>query len=276
MRAVVLDEAGRPQLAEVPEPEGRRSACSPAGCAARTSRSSAPRTRAPSSATRSSRRRTARGSRSSTTRPAASAPLPGRARVHLRRVRRRDDPSRRFRRARPRGRRGRAAGRDRRRDRDDGRAARLRPARRRAHPARARARRRQRLRRAAVRGRPRRRGDEVFAVDTDPRRAGREPDGPVDTAILCAPGGADRGSAGARARRHAARLRGRRPDPGDAGLPARADRPGSRSATPRTWRRRALLPELDLPEPTVLPLERFAEGLELYRRGEALKVVFTP
>jgi len=26
----------------------------------------------------------------------------------------------------------------------------------------------------------------------------------------------------------------------------------------------------------VLPLARFAEGLELYRRGEALKVVFTP
>ncbi len=38
----------------------------------------------------------------------------------------------------------------------------------------------------------------------------------------------------------------------------------------------ALLPELDLPEPTVLPLDRFAEGLELYRSGRALKVVFTP
>jgi hypothetical protein len=37
-----------------------------------------------------------------------------------------------------------------------------------------------------------------------------------------------------------------------------------------------LLPELELPEPTVLPLERFAEGLELYRSGRALKVVFTP
>ena len=37
-----------------------------------------------------------------------------------------------------------------------------------------------------------------------------------------------------------------------------------------------LLPELDLPEPVVLPLERFHEGLELYRGGEALKVVFTP
>jgi threonine dehydrogenase-like Zn-dependent dehydrogenase len=52
---------------------------------------------------------------------------------------------------------------------------------------------------------------------------------------------------------------------------------GSRSATPETMREAAaLLPELDLPEPTVLPLERFAEGLELYRSGAALKVVFTP
>jgi hypothetical protein len=38
----------------------------------------------------------------------------------------------------------------------------------------------------------------------------------------------------------------------------------------------ALLPELDLPGPTVLPLDRFEEGLDLYRSGEALKIVFTP
>jgi hypothetical protein len=37
-----------------------------------------------------------------------------------------------------------------------------------------------------------------------------------------------------------------------------------------------LLPELDVPGPTVLPLERFDEGLELYRSGQALKVVFAP
>jgi hypothetical protein len=37
----------------------------------------------------------------------------------------------------------------------------------------------------------------------------------------------------------------------------------------------ALLPRLELPQPTVLPLDRFEEGLELYRRGDALKVVFT-
>jgi len=36
-----------------------------------------------------------------------------------------------------------------------------------------------------------RRGDEVFAIDADPRRAGRAPDGPVDAAVVCAGGGAD-------------------------------------------------------------------------------------
>jgi hypothetical protein len=38
----------------------------------------------------------------------------------------------------------------------------------------------------------------------------------------------------------------------------------------------ALLPELELPEPTVLSLDRFAEGLALYRNGGALKIVFVP
>ena len=52
---------------------------------------------------------------------------------------------------------------------------------------------------------------------------------------------------------------------------------GSRSATPASMRdAAALLPELDLPRPTVLPLERFADGFELHRTGRALKVVFTP
>jgi len=52
---------------------------------------------------------------------------------------------------------------------------------------------------------------------------------------------------------------------------------GSRSATPDTMRIAAsLLTELVLPEPVVLPLERFAEGLHLFRRRDALKVVFVP
>jgi hypothetical protein len=36
------------------------------------------------------------------------------------------------------------------------------------------------------------------------------------------------------------------------------------------------LPQLVLPASTTLPLEQFADGVELYRRGEVLKVVFTP
>jgi L-iditol 2-dehydrogenase len=52
---------------------------------------------------------------------------------------------------------------------------------------------------------------------------------------------------------------------------------GSRSASPAHFAAAvAVVSELELPEVTTLPLERFAEGVELYRRGEALKVVFTP
>lgn len=123
----------------------------------------------------------------------------------------------------------------------------------------------------------RRRGDEVFAVDSDPRRSGPEPDRPVDAAVLCAPGGA-------RTALDALAPGGTLLVFADAGaLPAgpvyRKELTvlGSRSATPETMREAAaLLPDLDLPEPTVLPLERFAEGLELHRRREVLKVVFVP
>ena len=52
---------------------------------------------------------------------------------------------------------------------------------------------------------------------------------------------------------------------------------GSRSATPAYFRAALdLLPALDLPPVTRLPLERFDEGVELYRRGEVLKVAFVP
>ncbi len=52
---------------------------------------------------------------------------------------------------------------------------------------------------------------------------------------------------------------------------------GTRSAAPPYMPEAlALLHDIDVPEPTVLPLERFAEGLELFRRRDALKVVFTP
>jgi L-iditol 2-dehydrogenase len=122
-----------------------------------------------------------------------------------------------------------------------------------------------------------RRGDDVFAVDADPGRAGRAPDGPVDAAVVCAGGGGEAALAAV--------------EPGgtvlvfaDAGaLPAepiyRRELAviGSRSATPESMRVAAsLLNELELPEPLVLPLDRFAEGLDLFLRREALKVVFVP
>jgi L-iditol 2-dehydrogenase len=123
----------------------------------------------------------------------------------------------------------------------------------------------------------RRRDDDVFSVDADPRRDGRHPDGPVDAAVLCAPSG---GTAAAAALVPAGTLLVFAPS-APLGLDAVYRREltvlGSRSATPRHMREAiSLLPDLELPEPTVLPLERFQEGLELYRRGEALKVVFTP
>jgi L-iditol 2-dehydrogenase len=52
---------------------------------------------------------------------------------------------------------------------------------------------------------------------------------------------------------------------------------GTRSATPAYFRDAVQqLPSLALPPVTMMPLERFGEGVELYRRGEALKVVFVP
>jgi threonine dehydrogenase-like Zn-dependent dehydrogenase len=52
---------------------------------------------------------------------------------------------------------------------------------------------------------------------------------------------------------------------------------GSRSATLAHFHTAVdLLPALVLPPVVVLPLERFAEGLDLYASGAALKVVFTP
>jgi threonine dehydrogenase-like Zn-dependent dehydrogenase len=119
-----------------------------------------------------------------------------------------------------------------------------------------------------------RRGDEVFATDAIPERTGRAPDGLVDAAVLCAP---------------AAPLETVRPGGTvlvfSPAAPVDLDRvyrheltlAGSRSATPRHMEEAAaLLPELEVPRPVVLPLERFAEGLDLYRSGRALKVVFAP
>jgi L-iditol 2-dehydrogenase len=122
-----------------------------------------------------------------------------------------------------------------------------------------------------------RRGDDVFAVDVDPRRTGRAPDGPVDAAVLCGPGGVetalDAVAAGGTLLVFA--------DPGNLPLADVYRREltvvGARSAAPPYMPEAvALLHDLDVPEPAVLPLERFAEGLELFRRRDALKVVFMP
>ena len=119
-----------------------------------------------------------------------------------------------------------------------------------------------------------RRGDEVFATDTRPERAGRAPDGPVDAAVLCAPaapldavepGGTVLVFSPAAPRRPRARL----PQRADADGLALGDAAAHASALAASARARPAGAD-------VLPLERFAEGLELYRSGRALKVVFTP
>jgi L-gulonate 5-dehydrogenase len=133
----------------------------------------------------------------------------------------------------------------------------------------------------------RRRGDDV--VVADPRadrveqatRLGARIDGgPVDAAVVTAHGGVN--DALARVEPGGAMLVFAAP-PGD--VPVSLDAVyrrelqvvGSRSASPAHFEAAvALLPELDLPAVTTLPLERFAEGVDLYRRGDVLKVVFAP
>ena len=132
-----------------------------------------------------------------------------------------------------------------------------------------------------------RRGDDVLAPTRCPTGSSSRsatgpsrPTGRSDAAVLCAHAGLDERARGARARRDAARLlladraaaarlRGRAPPGADARRLLLGDAGAMRDAI-------ALLPGLD-PIPTVtLPLERFAEGLELYPSHEAVKVVFTP
>ena len=121
----------------------------------------------------------------------------------------------------------------------------------------------------------RHRDDDVVALD--PRRerlCAPEPSGPVEAAVLCGPADATQwiapgGTLLVFAPGGAVDL--------DAVYRRELTVRGSRSATPAAMDAAvALLTELDLPEPVVLPLERFAEGLDMYTRGDALKVVFTP
>jgi len=132
-----------------------------------------------------------------------------------------------------------------------------------------------------------RRGCEVVAVEPRPeRRAGAvalgasEDDDPVDAAVLTAPAGVGEAL--------------RRLSPGgtllvfaapagelafslDAVYRKELSVVGSRSALLSDFDAAiAQLPSLQLPPTVELPLERFSEGLELYRSGRAAKVVFVP
>jgi L-iditol 2-dehydrogenase len=133
----------------------------------------------------------------------------------------------------------------------------------------------------------RRRGDDVFAVDPRPERVamahvlGASTDsGPVGSAVVTAAAGINdalgRLEPGGSLLVFAA-PEGDVPTSLDAVYRKELTVVGSRSATPAYFHAAVdLLPVLVLPEVTTLPLEQFLEGVDLYRRGEALKVVFTP
>jgi L-iditol 2-dehydrogenase len=123
----------------------------------------------------------------------------------------------------------------------------------------------------------RRRGDTVYVRDQDPERSGPEPPGPVASVVVCAPGAG--GDALAAIEPGGTALVFAEAGELDSAEIYRRELTitGSRSATRRHMEEAvALLPELDLPEALVLPLDRFDEGLAAYRRREALKVVFRP
>jgi L-iditol 2-dehydrogenase len=122
-----------------------------------------------------------------------------------------------------------------------------------------------------------RRGDSVCVRDRDPARSGPEPPGPVPAVVLCAPGAGEDALAAVAPGGTVLVFA----DPGPLDLAAvyrnELTLTGARSATPRHLEEAVrLLPVLDLPEALVLPLDRFADGLAAYRSREALKVVFRP
>ena len=132
-----------------------------------------------------------------------------------------------------------------------------------------------------------RRGDEVQIADPREERAARAHelgavtgDTPVDAAVLTAPAGINdalrRLMPGGTLIVFAAGG-GLEPTSLETVYRKELQVVGSRSATPAYFMDAVeLLPSLVLPPQTRLPLDRFLEGVELYRRGEALKVVFTP
>jgi L-iditol 2-dehydrogenase len=132
-----------------------------------------------------------------------------------------------------------------------------------------------------------RRGDAVHATDPIPERrqlareyGASQPNGPVDAAVLCAHAGLDDALTALEPGGTLlvfSWLAEPAPVPMETVLRRELSIVASCSATPAAMREAvALLPELDPIPTTTLPLERFAEGLDLYRRHQAVKVVFTP
>jgi L-iditol 2-dehydrogenase len=132
-----------------------------------------------------------------------------------------------------------------------------------------------------------RRGDEVFATDPVEERVdiarklgAQGADGPVEAAVLCAHAGLDDALAALEPGGTVVVFAsGFDPVPVDLERVLRGELRivGSCSATPRHMLAAVnLLPTLDPLPTTVLPLERFDEGLDLYRSRKAVKVVFTP
>ena len=110
-----------------------------------------------------------------------------------------------------------------------------------------------------------------------PHRDGPAPDGPVDAAILCGRGGVETALDAVRPGGTVLVFADAGAIPADRVYRGELTLVGVRSAAPQLMEEAlSLLPALQLPEPVVLPLERFPEGLELFRRRDALKVVFTP
>ena len=131
-----------------------------------------------------------------------------------------------------------------------------------------------------------RRGDEVVGRRSArrARRAARSSSVPRDApggrrGRLTAHAGMDSALADARSRRDAARLLARRrlATSLDAVYRRELRVVGSRSAAPAQFDAAIdSCPRSSLPPVEVLPLERFADGLERYRSGAALKVAFVP
>ena len=114
-----------------------------------------------------------------------------------------------------------------------------------------------------------RRGDTVFAVDRNPLRAGREPDGPVDAAVVCAPGGIETSRLRRWSRGDGAAVRGRAGGAGGGGVPAGADGGGVAVGDAGvTWSRRwRCCRSWSCRSRRWCGLEGFAEAVRLFREG---------